>query len=73
MEFLSVAFNPKHENKGLVTLCGQPDWFVLLWDWDKIQVTAKVNIDLQGIPPQIVSEIEGVEPDFNFQISYNPY
>jgi hypothetical protein len=51
MEFLSVAFNPKHENKGLITLCASPDWLLLMWDWDKIQVTAKINIDLTGIPP----------------------
>lgn len=66
MEFLSVAFNPKHENKGLITLCGQPDWLLLMWDWDKIQVTAKVNIGLTGLPPQVSSEVEGEQADYNF-------
>ena len=66
MEFLSVAFNPKFENKGIITLCGYPDWMLLLWDWDKITVTTKINIGLTGMPPQVSSEIEGVEADYNF-------
>ena len=45
---------------------------LLVWDWDKIIVTAKINIGITGIPPCVSSEVEGVEADYNFQISYNP-
>ena len=33
-EFLDVAFDPKHERNRLITLCGDPDWCIILWRWD---------------------------------------
>jgi hypothetical protein len=30
-EFISVAFCPKDDKRHMVTLCGEPDWCILLW------------------------------------------
>lgn len=46
-EFVAAAFNPKLENQ-IVTLCGQPDWTVLLWDWEKLKLLCKVSLGLKG-------------------------
>lgn len=47
----------------MVTLCGQPDWQVILWDWEKQRLMCKVSIGLSG--PIVASPS-------NFIISWNP-
>ena len=32
-EFVASAFHPKEE-KIIVTLTGQPDWQLIMWNWD---------------------------------------
>lgn len=46
-QFLDVAFDPKQKCNRLITLCGEPDWFLLLWRWDEQKVMAKVDLCLQ--------------------------
>ena len=45
-EFLDVAFDPKSERNRLMTLCGEPDWCLLLWRWDDFKVMARVDLSL---------------------------
>jgi len=62
-EFVASAFSPKEE-RTIVTLTGEPDWQVFLWNWDRDKLIAKTSIGLQG----------EVQHDIcNFQISYNPF
>jgi WD40 repeat protein len=73
---LSVCFSPKAENKNIITLCGQPDWMLLFWDWDKEKVMAKINIGITGIPASISQKqvLPGQpEPEFNYSVSFNPF
>ena len=72
-EFLSACFNPKDENRYIITLTGQPDWQLILWDWDKLKIITKINIGITGIPASINQKGGEQEPEFNFQISYNKY
>jgi hypothetical protein len=43
-EFLSACFSSKQETQHLITLCGEPDWCLLLWNWDNGKVLTKVNV-----------------------------
>jgi WD40 repeat protein len=52
-EFLSVCFQPKSEGSQLITLSGQPDWMLLLWDWKNAKVITKINIGITGVPAYI--------------------
>ena len=45
-EFLGVAFCPKDEKRYLVTLCGEPDFSVLLWQHDMLKLLAKINLNI---------------------------
>jgi len=45
-EFLDVAFDPKSERNRLITLCGDPDWCLILWRWDDFKVLARINLDV---------------------------
>lgn len=60
---MASAFNPKNENL-FATLCGTPDWQVLLWDWEKMRLLTKVGIGLQG--PVSAKPC-------NFEMSWNPF
>jgi len=42
--FLSAAFSPKNDKQHLMTLCGEPDWTVLMWQWDLMKVLFKVSV-----------------------------
>ena len=50
-----------------MTLTGQPDWKVLLWNWERSKLLAITEIGMSGPIPR--------SPDtlYNFQLSYNPY
>ena len=61
-EFIASAFSPKDE-KMIVTLTGEPDWQVFLWNWDREKLIAKTSIGVQGSVDRSIC---------NFQISYNP-
>lgn len=48
----------------IVTLTGEPDWHVFLWNWDREKLIAKTSIGHQGNIERSIC---------NFQISYNPF
>jgi cilia- and flagella-associated protein 57 len=50
-EFVCSAFSPRREEI-IVTLCGAPDWQVLLWDWDKCRLLSQCSVGL-SIPQQM--------------------
>ena len=43
-EFVSVAFCPKDDKRHMVTLCGEPDWCVLLWQHDMFKILARIDL-----------------------------
>jgi hypothetical protein len=45
-EFLGVAFCPKDEKRHIVTLCGEPDWCIILWQHDIFKMLAKINLNI---------------------------
>ena len=47
----------------IVTLTGEPDWQVFLWNWEREKLIAKTSIGCQSNIPRDIC---------NFQISYNP-
>jgi len=65
-EFLSCAFSWKNENQFIITLTGEPDWTLLLWDWDKLKVITKISIGITGVPFSINQKGGEVDPDYNF-------
>ena len=46
-EFLACAFSFKNEKNHLVTLTGEPDWLVILWQWDKTKILASYSVGVQ--------------------------
>ena len=50
-EFHRAAFNPRDENI-LVTITGQPDWKILLWNWERSKLLAITEIGLSGAIPR---------------------
>ena len=74
-EFLSASFPSKNEHQNLITLCGAPDWFLLLWDIENISVLSKINIGIQGFTAQINMKGGAAdrEPNHNLMCSYNPF
>ena len=52
-EFVASAFNHK-DDRFIVTLTGEPDWQIFLWNWDREKLIAKTQIGCQG---EIVNEI----------------
>jgi cyclopropane fatty-acyl-phospholipid synthase-like methyltransferase len=46
-EFVSSAFSHKEERM-IVTLTGEPDWQVFLWNWEREKLIAKTSIGCQG-------------------------
>jgi len=45
-EFLGVAFCPKDEKRYMVTLCGEPDYSVLLWQHDIFRLLARIDLGI---------------------------
>lgn len=62
-EFIASAFSPKEERM-IVTLTGEPDWQVFLWNWEREKLVAKTSIGCSGTIDRSIC---------NFQISYNPF
>jgi hypothetical protein len=58
-EFIGAAFCPKEEKKNLLTLCGEPDFKVILWCHEKFQMLAQMPLGIVDPPPGA-----------SFQISY---
>ena len=58
-EFLTAAFSPKDDKK-LIVLAGEPDWCLIMWEWQKFGVLAKVPLHIQ----------EPVVKDIPFNISF---
>lgn len=57
------AFNTRKEEI-IVSLCGAPDWQVMLWDWEKCRLLSTCSLGL-NIP-------QTVKPR-TFQISFNQF
>lgn len=49
-EFLSCAFAPKQESQFIITLTAEPEWEVMLWNWDQLKILSRINIGIQNIP-----------------------
>jgi hypothetical protein len=62
-EFLACAFSVKSEKNHLVTLTGEPDWLIILWQWDKTKILASYSVGVQQ-PSAFMG---------NYQLSFNPY
>ena len=39
-----MAFCPKDDKRHMVTLCGDPDWCVLLWQHDMFKILARIDL-----------------------------
>ena len=48
-EFLSCAFCPKNERAHILTLTGEPDWQLQLWDIDLFKVVQSVNLHVTDL------------------------
>ena len=70
-EFLSACFDPVKENRFLITLTGEPDWSLLLWDWDKLKVMCKIGIGITGVPFSINQKGGDTDAVSQFQCMYN--
>ena len=57
-EFVSMAFHPFHEHKTLITMGGEPDWMLVLWNWDRAKVVAVTKVSSTSVVRQV---------------SFNPY
>ena len=44
-EFLGCAFCPSNE-KSIVTLSGEGDWCVILWNWESFKILARINLNV---------------------------
>ena len=62
-EILASAFNPK-DDRLIVTLAGQPDLTIMLWQWENGKCLAKQQIGMKG-------GVDGYDK-IPFQLSYNP-
>jgi hypothetical protein len=69
--FLSACFHPKQENKFILTLTGEPDWCLLLWDWDKLKVMNKIGVGITGVPFSMNQKGGDIDPDYKFEVSYS--
>lgn len=47
-EFVACAFSEKNEKGHLITLTGEPDWQLILWQWDKPKVISKISIGISS-------------------------
>jgi hypothetical protein len=61
-EFLCAAFAPRKE-EFIVTLCGAPDWQIMLWDWEKCRLMSQIALGL-NIPQSVKT--------CSFQVTFNP-
>lgn len=62
-EFLCCAFSHRKEEV-LVALAGEPEWQVILIDWERSRILAMVSLNL-SIPAQVSTR--------TFQISFNSF
>ena len=49
-EFLGSAFSPTNEKQHLVTLSGEGDWCVILWQWEAFKMLAKIDLNVAPEP-----------------------
>ena len=61
---IAVAFSTK-DFKKVVTLTGEPNYNVMLWDWQASKLIAKCGIGLTGSLPADVPN--------SFMLSWNPF
>ena len=54
-EFVCSAFSTRKEEI-LVTLCGAPDWQILLWDWEKCRLLGTCSVGL-NVPQSLKNRI----------------
>lgn len=67
-EFVASAFCPR-EDKIVVTLTGQPDWQLIMWNWDP-----PGNKDKELISITRIGQKGPIDDSFcRFQVSYNPF
>jgi len=59
-EFLSAAFSPKNDRQHLITLCGEPDYCLILWQWDQFKILARINLNVP----------EPCNPNIPFNLSF---
>ena len=51
-EFLGSAFSPTNEKQHLVTLSGEGDWCVILWQWEAFKMLAKIDLNVAPEPAE---------------------
>ena len=47
-EYISVAFSNQSEKSHILTLSGEPDWMIILWQWDKSKCLAFQRVGVSG-------------------------
>lgn len=47
-EFISLSF-PKQNDKWIATLGGDPDYYLVLWQWDRQKVLAAIRVGNQRV------------------------
>ena len=62
-EFICSAFSEK-KTEVIVTLCGEPDWLIMLWNHETQRFIKSVPVGL-NIPQTVTPKI--------FQVSFNPF
>ena len=45
-EFLSCAFSPATEKQHLVTLSGEDDWCIIVWQWDQFKMLSRLDLNV---------------------------
>ena len=52
-EFLSCAFSPETEKQHLITLSGEPDWCIIVWQWDQLKMLARTPLSFTSPPTEL--------------------
>ena len=52
-EFLSCAFTPETEKQHLITLSGEDDWCIIIWQWDQLKMLARMDLNLVNPPTEM--------------------
>lgn len=63
-EFVCSAFSHIKQDL-IITLCGEPDWQIILWDWNMQKVIRTIAVGL-SIPSSLPHK------ERNFMLSFNP-
>ena len=54
---LSCAFSPTQGEQYLITLVGEGDWCVILWQWDAMKMLAKIDLNIYSVHEEIPFQI----------------